>query len=62
MTTHRFTLPSLPGIFFTKSNTTVVPLSPYFSLFLRLKAKPKGRHSDRGRIAGGAEHDFQDTF
>jgi hypothetical protein len=47
--------------FLTKYNMTVVRHPPYFSLFLRLEIKLKGRKflrnwGDRGRIAGCAEH------
>jgi hypothetical protein len=50
-----------------KNNIIVVPHAPYFSLFLRLKIKLKDppfwqNSGDRGTIAGGAEHDFQDAF
>jgi hypothetical protein len=59
MTMRGLTLPVFIGVFFTK-NINVVPLRAYFSLFLRLKIKLKGRHLDTnvvtGRIAGDAEH------
>jgi hypothetical protein len=47
-TTHCDVLPFSPGDFCPKSNTTVVPHPPYFSLFPRLEIKLEGRHFDTG--------------
>jgi hypothetical protein len=38
------------GKFFTKTNVTVVPHLPYFSLVPRLKIKLKGRHFDTTEV------------
>jgi hypothetical protein len=44
--------------FLTKNNMTVVPNSPNFSLFLRLKIKLKGHHFDTIEVieVGSVEH------
>jgi hypothetical protein len=56
---------------FTKSDMTVIPHPPYFSLFPRLKIKQKGRHSDTIEVIGAksqmvlntlTEQDFQDAY
>jgi hypothetical protein len=69
-TTHRLTLPLLPGNVSPKS-LTVVPQPPYVSLFPRLKIKMKGRHFDtievikeesRAVLNTLTEHDFQDAI
>jgi hypothetical protein len=55
----------------TKNNMTVVPHSPYFSLFPRLKIKLKGRHFDIAEVMEAelravlntlTQHDFQHAF
>jgi hypothetical protein len=57
--------------FLTKNNTTLVPHSPYFSLFPRFKIKLKGRHFDtidvietesQAMLNTLTEHDFQDAL
>jgi hypothetical protein len=57
--------------FLTKTNMTVVHLPPYFSLFPRLKIRPKGRHVDTPEVIEGeswavlntlTEHDLKDAF
>jgi hypothetical protein len=57
--------------FFIKSNKAVVPHSPYFSLFPRLKIKQKGHHCDITEVIEAesqavldilTESDFQDAF
>jgi hypothetical protein len=57
--------------FLTKSNVTVVPHPPYFSLLPLFKIKVKGRHFDttevleaESRVVLNAltEHDFLDAF
>jgi hypothetical protein len=55
----------------SKSNVTVIPHPPCFSLFPRLKIKLKGRHFDtfeaieaelQAVLNSFTEHDFQDAF
>jgi hypothetical protein len=55
----------------TENNMTVVPHPYYFSLFLRLKIKLKGRHFDtieafeaesQAMLNTLTEHDFEDAF
>jgi hypothetical protein len=55
----------------TKNNTTVVPNPPYFSLFLQLQTKLKGRHFDTTEVIEAESqavlstltvHAFQDAF
>jgi hypothetical protein len=57
--------------FLIKSNMTVVSKPSYFSLFLRLKIKLKGRHFDTTDVIDAesqavlnslTEHDFQNAF
>jgi hypothetical protein len=58
------------GLFY-QNNMTVAPHPPYFSLFLRLKIKLKGRHFDTIEVIDAesqpllntfTEHDFQDAL
>jgi hypothetical protein len=55
----------------SQNNMTVVPHTPYFSLFPRLKIKLKGRHFDTTEVMETesqavlnslTEHDFQGAF
>jgi hypothetical protein len=57
--------------FLTKSNMTVIPHPPYFSLFPRLKIKLEGRHFDTIEVIMAesqvvlntlTEHNFKDAF
>jgi hypothetical protein len=57
--------------FFTKTNMTVVPHPPSFSLFPRLRIKLKGRHFDTTEVIEAesqampntlTDHDFHDAF
>jgi hypothetical protein len=57
--------------FFTRTDKIVVPQTPYFSLFPRLKIKLRGRHLDTIEVIEAesqavlttlTDHDFQDAF
>jgi hypothetical protein len=59
------------GFFFTQIDMNVVLHPPYFSLYLRLKIKLRGRHSDTIEVTEVesqavlntfTEHDFQDAL
>jgi hypothetical protein len=68
MRSHGLTLPFLTGEFFTKSNMTVAPYPPYFSLSPRLKIKLNGSRFDTTEVMEAesvntlTEQDFQDAF